>query len=249
MKRRSSFLVAFVLFALFLSACASVAPAVATPTATLPAPSDTGTPLPSSTRLPSATPQPSATPTPSASPSLTPSLTSTPSPTSAFIGFQIQASEYRYDGLSIYFVIPGVTQAYRLEVNGQPYTCQVKADLPNRMYCNGPYHPAGQSVMLSFYTQDGAAPVFEVAYVVNPSMTATIDPSTLTLANCPVRGINPKCETEHRVADNGACIVSTCVDSCGYWYSVDTCHYKTPFVAPMDQTRKAQQTLTAAAKP
>ena len=122
--------------------------------------------------------------------------------------------------------------------------------MPNRMYCNGPYYPAGKSVTLDFYLQDGANPVFQTAYVVNPSMTATVDPSTLTLANCPVRGINPHCETEHRIADNGACTVSTCVDSCGYWYSVDTCYYRTPFIAPMDQTRiAAGLTQTAAARP
>ncbi len=241
MKSRRITLAVLLFAALALSACASAT--TAAPTATLTALANSDTPLPSSTPLPSETPRPMDTITPSPSPSATPTLTSTPSPTSAFAGFRIQSAEYRYGGLSLYFVIPGVTQPYQLKVDGQPYVCQVQASLPDRMYCNGPYYPVGQSVTLDFYALQGSDPVFEVAYVVSPTMTETPDLSALSIPGCTRRGINPKGETEHRIADNGSCTVSTCVDSCGYWYSVDTCFYLTPFTAPKNLTQ------TAAAKP
>ena len=42
--------------------------------------------------------------------------------------------------------------------------------------------------------------------------------------NCPQRGQNVSCETECRIAPDGnPCIVATCTDACGPYFSVHTC--------------------------
>ncbi len=261
MNKNGSVFIVLLLLALIFSACAAPTAAPQPAPSATPQP-QTSTASPSSAPAPSATPQPSATttpsPLPSSSPTLTASSTATITPTSAFTALKIQAAEYRYGGFSIYFVLPGLQQSYRLEVEGTPFACDYKASLPDRLICSGPYFPAKKEVELAFFAPDPAAaePLFKMPYVVEPLMTATTDPKYIGTDNCPVRGINPKCETENRIADNGKCIVSTCVDSCGYWYSVDTCIYKTPFISPKNGTSIARQltswasmTQTAAAKP
>jgi len=95
------------------------------------------------------------------------------------------------------------------------------------MFCIGPEFPHNRKVELAFYAPKATTePIFKTDYLIAPIKTPTpegyIPPGD---ANCPVRGINASCETEIRgeTWPGGPCIVSTCVDSCGYWYSIDTC--------------------------
>ncbi len=125
------------------------------------------------------------------------------------------------------FYLPGVKQAYDLQVNKVKYTCNLYNNLPDQMFCIGPEFPHNRKVELAFYTPKVTSePIFKTDYVIAPIKTPTpegyIPPGD---ANCPVRGINASCETEIRgeTWPGGPCIVSTCVDSCGYWYSIDTC--------------------------
>lgn len=230
-----------------LSACS---PGMITVTPPLVQPSliSSSTPRPDPTPPPQITSTQTGTPTIPLPPSVTPTKSVTPTQAPDFSGFQVQFVEYKDFGMVIGFIIPGVTTPYKLTVNKQIYSCLIKPGIANHLYCSGVIIPEGTKVRLEFFEIGDETEIFQTNYIVSLPKTPTPDYFKLTKPDCPVRGINARCETENRIAENGSCIVSTCVDSCGYWYSIDTCYYSTPFLAPIDQTRAAQ-TATAKASP
>ena len=125
------------------------------------------------------------------------------------------------------FKVPGIKDNYRLKVNGIDYTCNLNAKAVDHIYCYGREFKAGAVVSLSFLPlKDSNDPVFETTYKVAPAMTPTVGYETLVaqgVDKCAVRGVHVTCETEYRRNGNTYCIVSTCADACGYYYSVDTC--------------------------
>ncbi len=125
------------------------------------------------------------------------------------------------------FVIPGIRQNYRLDVSGKPFNCSLNEKYPDKLFCTGPTIAPKTQVKLTFLPLDGdLTPVYASSYQVPALVTPTVDPTTakgFNAQNCPVRGVNLRCETEYRINGDGCCVVSTCSDACGYYYSVDTC--------------------------
>lgn len=209
-----------------LPACSAVpmTAATATPPPTR-LPTQTETLRPSETTTPSNTPLPTATATlPSTS---TPSLTMTATPRPIFAGFQVEFVQYAYYGMQFAFFIPGIKLNYRLLANALPFKCSLYDQYPNKLYCIGPAIAPNTDVQLSFLPQTGSdTPVFEATYKLGSMITPTIDIRTLKASNptnCPQHGVNISCETEYRKNEGGCCVVATCVDACGYYFSVDTC--------------------------
>ncbi len=202
-----------------------------------PTPPLTATALPVSSLTPSETSRPSMTPVPSNTllPTVTPTLplTSTPTVTSSatprpvFAGFQVDFVEYAYYGMQFAFKIPGIQQNYRLLANGISFKCTLYEKYPDKLYCTGPAIKPLTEIAFSFLPLAGSeVPVFETKYKLGSMITPTINLETLAASNpttCPQHGVNVRCETEYRKIASGCCVVATCVDACGYYFSVDTC--------------------------
>lgn len=221
----------FLLLMLGLMGLAACAAAPTTPPPATPQPSLPPAPTLTETLPPSATPLPSSTPQPSASATIpltsTPQATSSSTPRPAFAGFHVDFVEYTYYGMQFAFLIPGIKENYRLIANEIPYTCNFYEKYPNKLYCTGPAIRPYTEVNLAFLALKGSdTPLFEAQYQMGSMITPTIPLETLKASNptnCPQHGVNVRCETEYRKIATGCCIVATCVDACGYYFSVDTC--------------------------
>ncbi len=237
MKNYWLFFSVMFIITVMLSACGQAAIPTSTqtsaPTASstptvLPSPTLTQTPRPSSTATTTNTPLPpaSATSAATATSSVTPTKSSTPKP--AFAGFQVYYSQFFDYGLLITFRIPGITQAYGLDVSGKAYSCKLDSKYPDELFCLGPSFPLNTQVKLSFYNLEGdKTPLFETTYRIEGLPVPTVAVATLRASSpgeCPQRGVDPRCEVEYRNTGGGCCVVATCVDACGYWFSVDTCN-------------------------
>ncbi len=227
MKFRISYLIVLVMVMGFISACTS---AVVQPTPTVPTqpPPASETPRPSETPAPSNTSTPRPTASFTVTPSVTPTATETSTPTPSFAGFSVTYAQYTYYGMLMGFKIPGIKENYRLKVNDVDYKCELNDKAPDSLYCYGPQFGQNETVKLVFYPLTGDdTPLFEVSYKVSLLVPPTVDPRILMTqapGSCPARGVNVTCETEYRNDGKGGfCIVATCNDACGYYYSMDTC--------------------------
>ena len=227
MKSRFFILIVLVTVMVIFTACTAV---TGQPTAAVPTqpPPVTVTPRASETPAPSntSTPQPTASHT--ITPSVTPAPTKTSTPTPSFAGFSVAYAQYTNYGMLIGFKIPGIKQSYRLKVNDVDYTCKLNEKAVNSLYCYGPQFGENETVKLVFYPLTGNdTPLYEASYKVSLLVPPTIDPRILMTqapGSCPARGVNVTCETEYRNNGKGGyCIVATCNDACGYYYSMDTC--------------------------
>jgi hypothetical protein len=215
-----------------LSACATAPLPVPSVTATL-VPPATETPRPTATPAPTSTPVPPDTATATLTNTLPPTatatagMTSTPRP--SFAGFQVDYTQLVGSSMAMGFHIPGIKENYRLKVDGVEYTCSLNTRATDRLYCTGTPVKAGQTVTLVFLPlQGGDSPIFETSYKVLAYITPTWDAESIatfvaTAGSCAVRGLHVTCETEYRRNGDTFCIVATCADQCGYYYSVDTC--------------------------
>jgi hypothetical protein len=226
MKHRLVFLFVIAALMAILPACTT---ATVQPTAL---PSDTNTPLPSASPVPSSTQVPTLAPsdTPVPTDTLAPTSTQTAAPsvtpTPAFAGFSVEFAENATYGLLMGFQIKGVKDVYRLDVNGEAYQCSLSSKAPDHLYCYGKPFKQGETVTLVFYPPTGdKTPLFQTTYKVMLSGTPTLSPADLIAAAkaCKIRGVGVTCETEYRNSGKSYCTVATCVDLCGYYYSVDTC--------------------------
>lgn len=211
-----------------LTACSAVPTVSPTPAPLRPQiPTETETQRLSATLAPSATPSLLPTVTKTQAPTVTQTATMTATPRPTFAGFQVQFVDYASYGMQFAFIIPGIRQNYRLDVNGQSFTCNLYDQYPDRLFCIGPVFSPRTHVKLTFLPLEGEkTPVYVSDYLIPALVTPTVDietAKTINQGNCLVRGVNVKCETEYRVDGAGCCVVSTCVDACGYYFSVDTC--------------------------
>jgi hypothetical protein len=135
--------------------------------------------------------------------------------------------EYTAYGMQFAFQIPGIKENYRLVANQVPFTCNYAEKYANKLYCTGPVIRPYTEVSLVFLPLKGSdTPIFETKYQMGSMTTPTIPVETLKASNptnCPQHGVNVRCETEYRKNEGSCCIVATCVDACGYYFSVDTC--------------------------
>ncbi len=186
-------------------------------------PTDTFTPAPSATVT--ATEIPSETPTPTAIPA-----TATPSiafDQAKIIGVTQQLNGVSTGSVNVQLVIafPGIQQAYNVVLNKVNYYCSVVASVPDRLFCNGLVKPKGdQSLSLDFTDVNSGAVLYSTEVSIPSAYIPTDIPAGDTGNWCPDRGKNEYCEYECRIAPDGsACLVASCYDACGYYFSIDSC--------------------------
>jgi hypothetical protein len=215
---KSTPLFVIALLVLLLSACT---PATPLPSATPLPPSATPLP-PTNTATATQTPlPPTATVTPS--PTDTPTITPTPTPAAAFEKMQIMAVEKIVSGVRINLLIPGVTVAYTLKMNGHEYSCSMAPTLQDHLFCVGlaDVQP-DQTVALELLDPQSGAQVY-AAKVYFASYPTAI-PAGNAGNDCAQRGQGVSCEVECRhLPAGGYCVVATCTDACGLYRSVQTC--------------------------
>lgn len=207
------------IMAVVLAACAptpapmptaSPTPALSTPTA-----APTLTP----TAAPSATPAPN---TPTAPPTQVPSPTAVPA---AFDKLQIISISNGIGGVRVVFRIPGLQTAYQVKIRGYSYNCVLDAKAPDRLFCSGLAQPPFDIPLdLVFSDPQTQQTVFSGSTIYSSSLSATSTVQGWGKNDCPDRGTNVSCETECRLLPNGnPCVVATCSDACGLYFSVDSC--------------------------
>ncbi len=215
-----------ILAGLALAACSSLGPEQPTPTST-PAPSATAaasaTSAPTATSLPTETLIPSATvpPTPSASPA----PSASPTPTIAFDQLQVTGVENRLGGWLVSFTLPGVDRSLKLILGGNTYECTFDSQYPDRLFCQGLSKPAyDQQLGFAFSDLQTGDLLYQGNVVLPTALLVPPTPVGWAGNDCPQRGQNVSCETECRIAPDGnPCIVATCTDACGPYFSVHTC--------------------------
>jgi hypothetical protein len=198
---------------------AGCAPATPQPTVTL---SSSATPPPATaTVTPSPTQTVTVTPTPSPSPTET--ITQTPTPPAAFDQLQILNSEAVVGGVRVTLALPGVSVAYKLLIRGYEYACTLDPQVQDRLFCFGLAQiPPAQTVPLVLQDPVNGEQIYVADVYYTGSFTAT--PESYASSDCPQRGEGANCEPECRqLPEGGYCVVATCSDACGIYFSVNTC--------------------------
>ncbi|MBN2048626.1 MAG: hypothetical protein JW750_12345 [Anaerolineaceae bacterium] len=241
--KNSKLLILLVLTVLFLAACKPESAAVVEPTFTSAPPTSTPTASPEPTH----TPEPS--PTATATPTLVPTETNTPTPSpTPFTGFEnssINSWEQKHGNYYLFqFVVPEVSMSYYAIIEGNPFECEFDPNYPDRLFCLGDFIDYNKEYIdVAFFEDDLMSQLaFEQPYFLKRVVLTYNqepiqgDPTTW----CPQRGENVTCETEYRSYQGEECIVQTCFDACGYYYSVHTCPKGVPlsefiFLPPPDE--------------
>jgi len=206
----------------------------------------TKTPAPSKTSTVEPSPTFTATPGPTNTASLTPTVTMTwtPSPT-PFTGFKESKINSHQSSGEMYmyiFSVPGVSQDYYATIEKELYHCEIDINYPDILICTGEYFEFNDEMVdVVFYSDESLDEiVHKQEYYSGPTTPAPAiiygDPKTW----CPERGQNVNCETEYRSYNGEECIVQTCYDACGYYYSYHTCPKGVPlsefiFLPPPDE--------------
>ncbi len=201
---------------------------ISTPTADI---QETALAMAKTALFPTASPSQPNTSTPSATPTLTltatPTLppTETPTPAPLFSSLRFIGITARYDGASIILEIPNLQKVYHLTINGVNYVCQLAESAPNRLFCNGlSKPPVDQAVRMILRDSETNAVVYEAVTSIPSILVVTPMPRGYYDPNCPQRGLDVKCEMECRIPPGGEpCVVASCYDSCGLYFSVHTC--------------------------
>lgn len=128
-------------------------------------------------------------------------------------------------GWNLVLNIPNLTQAYDVIAAGIDFNCTFDVLYADRLFCYGLARPPlNQSITLAFLDQTTRQVVYQSKTVFASAALPTPVPQGFNQYDCPERGQNVTCETECRVAPDGIpCLVSTCFDACGPYYSVDSC--------------------------
>lgn len=203
------------------SACASTVLPSLTPTL----PILTETILPTGTIEPTLLPSETVLPSPTLEPTQTLAPTLTSVPTVDFSKIDIIGLTSGPHGISLMAVIAGVKGGYTIELGGLAYQCATDDGYPDRLFCQGLAKPVlDQEISLRVTSAELSQPMYSGQITIPSAMFATQVPDFYTYNTCPERGQNVSCETECRIAPDGnPCIVSTCTDTCGAYFAVDTC--------------------------
>jgi hypothetical protein len=220
---RGSSLVLIAILGIILAACTPAQTPVPTalPSAT-PAPSDTPVPSPTTAPTLTQTLAPSATTAPSSTPSPVPTPTAVPA---AFDQLQLISISNGIGGVSVIFKIPGLLTAYDVKIRGYAYSCILDAKAPDRLFCTGLAQPPFDAQLdLQFIDPQTQQVVYSGSTIYSSMLSATSTVQGWGKNDCPDRGTNVSCETECRLLPNGSpCVVATCTDACGLYFSVDSC--------------------------
>lgn len=204
-----------------LSSCAQGASQVITPTPTLETLPTARTQLETLT-LPSDTPTLTATVTPTATLTLEPSLTVTPTADAMFTKAQVTSVTTPGGIPHVAVRVPGLKTVYNIILDSKKYTCQTDARAPETLFCIGTALPAiAQTIPLVFVNPSDGTPVYSgTTYIINQAVPT---PTPAGYFSCPNRGKNTSCEVECRLYSGNPCLVVSCFDDCGLYYSFDNC--------------------------
>jgi hypothetical protein len=184
------------------------------------------TTLPTETMPAPATVTPTETVTPL--PTETPTVTLTPTSTTGWNELQVISVWRDANGYGIIFNIPGIDESYNATIDGKPFTCTYEARYPDRLTCLGESFRTEVEIQVIFTGADTGGVVFTTSIIIGePAFAPTPSYPTGGVPNpntwCPQRGQNVYCETENRISWDPPCLITSCFDACGYWYSIDTC--------------------------
>jgi hypothetical protein len=212
-------------FALLVASCAQGAAQIITPTPTL-------VTLPTASKrletlvLPSLTPSATLTITPTltltATLTLIPSATYSPTPSPLFDKAQVTSLTTPGDEVKAILRVPGLQQSLDIILGAHRFYCQMDEKVPETLFCTGKSRPhVAQQIALVFVDAETDAEIYTgTTYIINQAVpTAT----QAGYASCPNRGKNVSCETECRIYSGDPCLVVTCFDDCGLYYSLHNC--------------------------
>ncbi len=205
---------------IFLSACASKPEAtiavIVTETVATDMPTLTSTPIPATE-----TPVP---PTLTATRTLTATETMTPTVVVLFDQIQILGGYYNEERSIIYLSFPEVDKNYTYKMDHSEYECKIDVEYEGRVNCYGHFldNQRSKQALVQVFDPESAQLLFE-NYVSVPMTIPTPLPAGDASTWCPLRGQKISCETEWRSENNSTCVVMTCYDACGYYYSEHTC--------------------------
>jgi len=240
MKLKQWFL--FLLLSIMVASCSANAQSVAasinqTRSVQAATAAEAGTTTPNPTVVPTATMTATPTMTPTATLTSTPTVTQTPTSTptmtpTPFKGFESASfNGVEYNGNTVYliFSVPDVTQAYMLNIEGQHLHCSPSQRYADVLVCEGQdYIPSYGTLACDFYTIDTANLLYSGSYYHAVPATPVPPPPPWIVMwdgayDCPQRGENVSCETEWRFVGDIPCMISSCFDNCGHYYSIDNC--------------------------
>jgi hypothetical protein len=118
--------------------------------------------------------------------------------------------------------VPGLKSALNVILDARKFTCQMDALAPETLFCTGTSRPhVAEQIKLVFVDPQSGAEIYAgTTYIINQAVpTATREGYT----SCPNRGKNVSCETECRIYSGDPCLVVSCFDDCGLYYSLDNC--------------------------
>jgi hypothetical protein len=211
--------------ALLVASCAQAATQIITPTPTLVTLPTASTRL-ETLVLPSPTPSATFTLTPTltmtATLTLLPSMTSSPTPAALFDKAQVTSLTTPGNEVKVALHVPGLKTPLNIILDSRKFTCQMDAIAPEVLFCTGATRPhvAAQIPLIFVDAQSGAEVYSGTTFIINQAVpTATRE----GYASCPNRGKNVSCEVECRIYAGDPCLVATCFDDCGLYYSLDNC--------------------------
>ena len=128
-------------------------------------------------------------------------------------------------GWKLSFQVPNLDRAYNVIAAGIQFKCSYDAKYPERLFCFGLSRPPlDQTITLAFLDADTNQVVYQSKTIFVSANLPTPVPEGYSYDNCAERGTNVTCESECRIAPDGnPCVVSTCYDACGPYFSVNTC--------------------------
>jgi hypothetical protein len=216
---------------LLIASCAQAATQIITPVPTLVTLPTASTRLetmvlPSPTNVPSATLTlaPSLTPTLELTATLTllPSQTFSPTPAAVFTKAQVTSLTTPNNEVKVALRVPGLKSPLNIILDSRKFNCQMDAIAPEVLFCTGTSRPhVAEQIPLVFVDPQSGAEVYSGStFIINQAVpTATRE----GYGSCPNRGKNVACETECRIYSGDPCLVVSCFDDCGLYYSLDNC--------------------------
>ncbi|MEJ5225418.1 MAG: hypothetical protein WHV44_13255, partial [Anaerolineales bacterium] len=172
-------------------------------------------------------PAPTATATLTPAPTETPTATPSPTPLAQFDAFEVVSIEnLMVGGVRITVKLPGIGAPLALTLDGRAYDCKTDPATPDRLFCNGlSMPPLNQSIPAALSLPESDQPVWTGSvFLRNNLVVFPVRRTYFARPECNEPGKNLGCETECRINTNGSpCVVSTCFDVCGPYFSVHTC--------------------------
>jgi hypothetical protein len=158
---------------------------------------------------------------------ITPGPTNSVTPTAQFDKAQVISVTNPPGGFQVAMRVPGITAALDIILEARKFTCKLDPAAPETLFCQGlAGPPIDRPISLVFIDPKTGAEMYKgTTYII----TAAVPTSTpVGFASCPDRGKNIFCEVECRTYGGDPCLVVTCNDACGVYYSLHTCPQDIP---------------------